>query len=137
MNTPIQTYDDLLKRKKQLETLLEAQKELIKVDIEEIKESLIPFRNAAANVVSFFTRDKAAGLLGLGANSLIDVFVKKVLLSRSGWITKLVIPFFIKNFSSHFIAERKDSWMKNIKQWFSSNGHDKEKKESESETPDY
>ncbi len=134
MTNPIQTYDDLIKRKKQLETLLDAQKELIRVDIEEIKESLTPFRNAAANIVSFFTRDHAAGLLGLGANSLIDVFVKKILLSRSGWITKMIIPFFVKNFSSHFIAEHKDSWLKNIKQWFSSNGHDKEKSGMKSES---
>ena len=137
MNNPIQTYDDLLKRKKQLENLLQAQEELIKLDIEEIKISLAPVHKAANNLVSFFTQDKAAGLLGFSANRVIDVFVRKILLSRSSWVTKLVIPFLVKNFSSHFIADHKEKWMDKIRHWFSSNGHDKEKKERESETPDY
>ena len=136
MNNPIQTYDQLLLRRKQLEYLLQAQEELIRIDIEEIKISLAPIHNAATNLVSFFTQDKAAGILGFGANRVIDTFVRKVLLSRSNWITKLLIPFFVKNISSHFIAEHKEQWMDKIRHWFSSNGHDKEKKERESETPD-
>lgn len=131
MNTPIQTYDDLLKRRRQLETLLQAQEDLITIDIEEIKTSLAPVHNATVNLINFFTRNQAAGLLGLGVNQLIDVFVRKILLSRSNWITKLIIPFLIKNFSSHFVAEHKDQWLNRIKQWFSSNGHNKERAEEE------
>jgi len=132
MNNPIQTYDDLLKRKKQLEDLLQAQGELIKIDIEEIKIGLAPLHNAVTTLANFFTQDKKAGLLGFGANRLVDLLVRKVILSRSGWITKLIVPFFIKNFSSHFIAGNQEKWINNIKQWFSHNGHDKQKKESES-----
>jgi hypothetical protein len=137
MNNPSQSYEQLVIRRKQLESLLKAQEELIRIDIEEIKISLAPVQNAATNLISFFTQDKAAGLLGFGANRVLDVFVRKILLSRSNWVTKLIIPFMVKNFSSHFIAEHKDQWMENIRKWFSSNGHDKEKKERESETPDY
>ena len=133
MNSPIESYEQLLIRRKQLENLLKAQEELIKIDIEEIRISLAPVHNAATNLISFFTQDKAAGVLGFGANRMIDVFVRKILLSRSNWVTKLVIPFFVKNFSSHFIAEHKEQWMDNIRKWFSSNGHHKEKSEKESE----
>ena len=133
MNNPIQTYDDLVKRRKQLENLLQAQGELIRIDIEEIKISLAPVQNAATGLINFFTQDKAAGILGFGANRLVDGFVKRILLSRTNWLTKLVVPFFIKNVSSHLIADNKEQWMNKIRQWFSSNGHDKEKKERESE----
>ena len=133
MSSPIRTYDELLLRKKNLEILLKAQEELIKLDIEEIKYSLAPLHIAATNIINFFTRDKTAGLLGFGANRLIDVFIKKILLSGSNWLTKLIVPFFIKNFSSHFIAEHQEEWMNNIKEWFSSNEHQKERSESESE----
>ena len=132
MNNPIQSYDDLLKRKKQLETLLDAQKELIKADIHDLKESLAPVRLAATRIANLFTKDHSAGLLGFGANRVLDLLVKKVILARSSWLTKLIIPFFVKNFSSHFIAENKDKWMNKIKHWFSSNGHDKEATEKQS-----
>ena len=133
MNNPIQSYDQLIIRKKQLENLLQAQEELIRIDIEEIKISLAPIHNAATGLINFFTQDKAAGVLGFGANRILDVLVKKIILSRSNWLTKLVVPFFVKNFSSHFIAEHKEQWMDRIRHWFSSNGHHKEKSESESE----
>ena len=133
MSSSIQTYDQLLIRKKHLESLLQAQEELIRIDIEEIKVGLAPIHNAATGLVNFFTQDKAAGLLGFGANRVLDMLLRKVLLSKSNWVTNLVVPFFVKNVSSHFIAKHKDEWMNKIRQWFSSNGHDKEKFKEESE----
>jgi len=133
MNNPIQSYDQLLIRKKQLESLLQAQGELIRIDVEEIKESLAPLHEAVTGAVNFFTQDKAAGLLGFGANRMFDVLLRKIVLSKSSWLTKLIVPFFVKNVSSHFIAEHKDQWMDRIRKWFSSNGHHKEQSEKESE----
>ena len=134
MNKHIRTYDDLLVRKKYLESLLQEQKELIQLDIEELKADAEPLLNTISSVSDFFTRNKKAWVLGLGVNSVIDFLVKDVILSKSGWITKLIIPFFIKNFSSHFIAEHQEEWLKNITEWLGyTNGHHKEETVGEPE----
>jgi hypothetical protein len=46
-----------------------------------------------------------------------------------------VIPFFLQNYSSHFIAEQKDKWFEKLKSWLGhKNGkghHDKEEENRE------
>jgi hypothetical protein len=135
MNSSIKTYDDLLLRKRNLENQLEAQKELIKLDFLELKMGVQQYFRGFSSVTNFFTRDKKSWLLGLGANTLIDVFVKRVLLARAGWLTRLIVPIFLKNYSSHFIAEHQDEWAQSLMQWLtkSKNGTEEEKVSSETE----
>ncbi len=37
----------------------------------------------------------------------IDLLIRRVILARAGWFTKIVIPFLVKNYSSHIIGEEK------------------------------
>jgi hypothetical protein len=53
------------------------------------------------------TVDKSNLLLNEGANKAIDFVLNKFVLARSGWITKFLIPIFLKNYSSHLIADNK------------------------------
>jgi hypothetical protein len=53
------------------------------------------------------TVDKSNLLLNEGANKVIDLVLNKFILARSGWITKFLIPIFMKNYSSHLIGENK------------------------------
>jgi len=122
MTENIKTYDELLLRKRNLENLLHAQKELIRLDIQELKAEIKPMLGAASSLSDFVTRDKRSWLLGIGANKVIDLLVKRVVLAKSGWIAKLVVPFFIKNYSSHFIARHQDEWLKSLLEMMSSNG---------------
>ncbi len=133
MNKPLRTYDELLQQRAILENLLETRRELIRLDIEELKASATPLFDSVNTVSRFITSNKKAGLLGIGANTLIDMLVKKVLLSGSGWLSKLVIPFFVKNYTSHFIASHQDEWMKILSGWISSsNGNGKQHTAQES-----
>ena len=131
MNKRIQTYDDLVKRKKQLEVLLEAQKELIKYDFEEVK---VQAKTALSGAGKAFTRDTSNMLLTSGANRLIDVVIKNVLLSRAGWVIRLVVPFFLKNFSSHYIADHKNQWFRKLFSWI---GHKNGKSARTTKYKDY
>ncbi len=135
MNSEIKTYDDLLLRKKNLENLLQAQKELIKLDFEDLKMEANKYLRPLSSVTDFLTRDKRSWLLGMGANTIIDLIVKRVVLSRAGWLARLVVPFFIKNYSSHFIAEHQNEWAHSLMQWISKskNGTKKEKVSPETE----
>lgn len=134
----INTYEDLLRREEQLEELLKAQKELLVNDLKEIKEQLKPASAALSFISKVTTREKGSFLLNEGANKLIDIVVKKIILGKAGWLARLTVPFFIKNYSSHFIADHKDGWTEKIFSWFSQkNGKaDPQTKETETEATD-
>ncbi len=133
MNKPLHTYDELLQRRAILENLLQTRRELIRLDIEELKASVTPLLDTVNSVSRFVTGNKKAGLLGFGASTLVDMLVKKVLLPGSGWLSKLVIPFFVRNYTSHFIASHQDEWMKKLSEWISSsNGNGRQHMAQES-----
>lgn len=105
MNKKIGTYEDLLQEEQRLTGQLASYKELIKDDIAGIKEGLNPIKNVAKTVRSLFTRDDNGPLLNFGMNFGLDVFLRKILLGRASWITKVVVPYVIKNYASHLITE--------------------------------
>jgi hypothetical protein len=101
----IRTYNDLVQEKERLKALLQAQKELVRQDIQEIKEELQPVKTAIGVIGKFTTRDKSNPLLTSATEGIIDLVVRKMLLSRSGWLTRTVVPFLMKNVSSHLVNE--------------------------------
>ena len=114
MSKPIKTYGDLLKERHRLELLLQAQKELIRQDVVELKQHIHPAVKAISFLGKIFTREKDNLLLAGGINHLIDLLFKKIILSKSGWLTRLIVPFFVKNYSSHFVAEHKNELIKKL-----------------------
>jgi hypothetical protein len=120
---PIKTYHDLLEEKQQLEVLLNAQKELIRYDFRELKAEFQPVIKTVGLAGKMFTKDKTNALLNTGADTLIDIIVKKVLLGKAGWITRTIVPFLIKNVSSHVIAEKKGGIFKKVFALFRKDQH--------------
>jgi hypothetical protein len=105
MTKRITSYNDLLEEKERLKALLQAQKELIREDVSEIKEELRPVREAAGVIGKFISRDNSNPLLTMGTNTAVDLLVRKLILSRAGWFGKLIIPFLVKNYASHFVTD--------------------------------
>jgi hypothetical protein len=137
MSKRFTSYQDLLKEKQQLEVLLEAQKEVIRYDVEEIKLKLRPVKEALEFVKKITTKDKTNLLLDLGSDIAINTLVKNFILSRAGWLTRIVVPFFLKNFSSHFLAEQKDKWLEKLKNWLGNkNGNEDPEEEENKEGSD-
>ena len=128
MTKRIQTYQDLVNEKEHLEELLKVQKETLRQDLREIKEELKPLRSAVAFAGRLVTKDRTNTILNAGADTLINLVLKNVFLSRAGWFTRLVVPFLAKNYSSHFISVNKDSIVKKLFSWIgkkNSNGKEK------------
>jgi len=126
MKRKIRTYEDLEKEEQLLEELLRSQKELIHIEIDLLKQQLKPAQMALQFVGKITTADKHNPLLTGGANTIIDTVLKNFVLARSGWITKLLVPFFVKNYSSHLIADNKDTIINKVASIFSSkNGRSK------------
>lgn len=127
----IRTYNDLLAEKARLKELLQAQKELVRADVEEIKMELQPVKNAIGVIGKFTTRDKSNPLLTSATEGLIDLVVRKMILSRSGWLTKIVVPFLMKNVSSHLVNENQGAIFSKLFSLFS-----KKKKHGEPDSDD-
>jgi hypothetical protein len=108
MTNKIQTYKDLLEEKERLKLLLSAQKEVLRQDVNQIKVELAPVRKAVSTVGKMFTKDKTSWALSTAADTVIDIFVRRMILSKAGWFTRIVVPFLMKNVSSHVIADNKD-----------------------------
>lgn len=102
----INNYDDLILERKRLESELAHYKSIITAELEEIKHKVEPI----TDVVSFFSPSKSAPsnnnkLLQAGANLGIELLVRQKLLSKAGWLTKLVLPFILKKVSSRAIEK--------------------------------
>ena len=133
MINQITNYKDLLQEKARLKAVLAEQELLIKDDWQFIKEDLKPYANAAGIIRNFLTRKATTSALQLGVNLFADGFVKKVLLGNMGWITRIIIPFFIKNYASH-LTDEPATIINKIKSLFSKkNKKEEEKKEEEEE----
>lgn len=103
-NKKIQTYDDLLEEKKRLEILLASKKGDIKHDWQGFKESLTPLTNVVGFLGKVTHRKRISPALDMGIDLVGDILFRKILLSRADWVTKLLLPLFIKNYSSNVLG---------------------------------
>ena len=104
MSKTITTHKELMLEKARLQQLLEAQKELLQLDLQGIKTGLKP----ASKVISFFgdfqKKTAANPLLGIAVSLSTDVLMRKVLFKRAGWAVKTVLPFVIRKFTTNVAA---------------------------------
>lgn len=117
----INSYKELLEEKARLNALLIEQELQIKEDWQSLKEDLKPAVMVGATIKKLFTRKAGSTAALLGVNLLADGLVKKVLLSKTGWLTRWFIPFLIKNYASHFV-DNPEKLIHKIKKFFRRNG---------------
>jgi hypothetical protein len=138
MNKSFQTYDELINQKQKLEVLLHAQKELIRADVEELKLEVRPLSGVAAQVKKFTTRDKASLFLAVTSDAIATLLVKKIIVARSGWLGKLVLPHLMRNYSSNFLKEQKDKFFHRIASILKhKNGNEQRKKKKDKDGSEY
>lgn len=102
----INNYEDLVLERKKAEADLVYYKSVISQEVAVLKHKMEPI----TNVVSFLSPSKNGTpstntntLIQAGTNLGIELFVRQKLLSKSGWLTKLVVPFLLKKVSSKAI----------------------------------
>jgi hypothetical protein len=103
----IRTYEDLLQEEQRLIQQLKGHEVLLRQDITSMKENLQPVTRVFNNVGKAFTRDNASPLANFGLEFGLDLVLRKFVLARAGWFLKIVVPYLVKNYSSHIIGEEK------------------------------
>ena len=115
----IKNYADLEAEKLRLMALLRNHEEAIKADVVNVKEGLQPVRNALNVVNKMATRDNRVPIMNFGVEMGIDLLVRRVLLGRAGWFAKIVVPYLVKNYTSHFLGqEKKDLIASKVRNFF-------------------
>ena len=97
MMNKIHTYEDLVERQKQMEPLLKLQKEQLRYDIRDLMDA---GKTAVVGTSQNFFINK-------GVDKVVDLVVKKGVLSNAGWLYRMIVPFVVKRFSSKYIKEHK------------------------------
>ena len=106
MSKAIKTYEDLLQEEQRLMQQLKLQEALLKEDLVVLKEKLKPVAKVYTVLEKMATRDHTGPLASFGIDFSIDLLLRKLLLARAGWFTKIFVPFLVKNYSSHIISEQ-------------------------------
>lgn len=102
---PIRSYEDLKQERERLRELLRVQKAQIQKDLQGIREEFRPITMISEVVGKIMHReDGKNGLISTGANITIDLLASKFL-SKSNFLTKLILPALFKNVTSHYLPK--------------------------------
>jgi hypothetical protein len=120
MTKKIVTYSGLEKRKKELDLLLKAKKELVIADLKMMQAELTGPRAILKTAGQFVAPKKTNPLLKAGISKSVDLLVNGLLLGRAGWVTRTLISYFARNYSTHLVESKKDTVLQKISSWFKS-----------------
>ncbi len=104
MKKTIQTYDELIAERERLESLLEAQKELIKIEFDNLKAELKPATNILSFAGNFTQKSRSNPLLGMAVSLSTDILMRTFFLKKAGWAVKALMPFVIKKVTNKVIS---------------------------------
>lgn len=106
MSETIRTYKDLCEERDRLKNLLAIQKQRVRDDWSGIKETFEPVSNVFETLGKMVNMEKGNPLINNGLKIVTDLLIKNFVLAKAGWITRLAVPFVVKNYSSHVIADK-------------------------------
>ncbi len=114
MSKKINSYDELLIEKQKLEMLFQVQKELVKFEIDEIKEDLEPAFNALEFLKKIALRNTDNPVIQTGLNLLIDKLSHKLQGDDGGFLITTIVPNLIKNYASNLLAGHADDLIEHL-----------------------
>ena len=102
----IKNYKDLLQEEQRLLSQLKTKEVEIRNNLAGVKRGLKPIGRVMNIISKFTTRDKTGAFSNFGLDFGIDLIVRRFILAKAGWFTKILVPYLLKNYSSHIISEQ-------------------------------
>lgn len=94
-NLSIRSYNDLLQEEARLRNELNVRQEAVQAHIQELKQKIAPaasFLSAVGNI----TKPGKSSLISAGLGIAADLLLRKSLLRKAGWLTKLAGSFLVR-----------------------------------------
>ncbi len=115
----ITTYEELVREKERLQLQLEVNKAAVRVHIEDLKQKLSPLKNILRFFSNFTAPPGQNTLLSSGLGLSLEVLIRRLFFAKTGFITRLVGPILLKNFSTN-VLKNKTGFLRKIKSIFKS-----------------
>jgi hypothetical protein len=96
-------YKELLEEKERLEAALVISRARVRKDIITLNQEVKPIKDVLTGIGKFTVKGKKNPLISIGLDLAADVLLRKVLLGRSSWVMKLVVPFLMQKYSVHIL----------------------------------
>lgn len=120
MINKIENLDELISERARLHIKMELAKIKMHQTFSAIKYEIQPARQAFG-ILTDLIATPHKGLLNFGVGLGVDIILRRGLLSRSGFLPKIIIPFLVRNAASNYIHKNKTSltekglvWLKKI-----------------------
>jgi len=110
----IKNVEDLRRERKRLKAELAESEANLKDHWEYAKEQLNPVRTAGRFIGNAMVH-KNDGVIDKTMRLAIDKILKGLVLSKSGWITRTIVSYMVKNMSSNMLAEKRPELLNKIK----------------------
>ena len=109
----ITTYENLLTEKQRLKLLLNEREMEVTAEFADINTRLKPVKKIVEFAERLMTTDRHNPLLSAGLEVGVDLILKKFLLRRAGFIIKILMPLFVRNYLSHEVADNA-TWVQKL-----------------------
>ncbi len=109
----ISTYDGLLQEKQRLKLILSEREMALRTEFEDIKAKLRPLGTVMEFAEKITTKDANNPLISTGIDVGVNFLLRKVLLRNAGWIVKMLMPIFVRNYLSHEVQEH-PAWLQKV-----------------------
>jgi hypothetical protein len=110
----IETLKDLRDEKKLVQERIYKLEQEILLDIQDIKKDIETWQTAGGAVKQLLS-SKKTGILNASVGSAVDVLIKKLVLRKSGFLTRFVVSFLLKNFTRNYLEKNSGTIVRKIK----------------------
>ncbi len=105
----IKNYEELIAERRRVELQIVSQRLILKEGLQEVKEKFEPFLYLLPVLNIFKKTERSHSLMNAAAAVGIDVLVGQKLLSKAGWLARLLVPMVLKGVASFAMKNKKAS----------------------------
>jgi hypothetical protein len=121
----IETLKDLREEKILVQERLYKLEQEILGDVEGIKHDLESWSTAGNAVKSILTSNRS-GVINESVGTAVDMFIKKMLLRKTNFVTRFIVSFLLKNFARNYLERHSDKIVRKIKELVTNITHKEE-----------
>lgn len=103
----IETFKDLVEEEQRLTMKLKRDKAVMSTGFYQLKAKIEPASEALGYMNNLFGVKEKPGIVASGVDMFIDLFAKKYLFKRSGWLVTLVGSYAVRGLSQFFMKKKR------------------------------